>query len=209
MKYLFWIFAVISLGVIGLQQHIEKVGNVSDIWDYDPYTRAIEVAGMHPQIELMKAVADDYSWEVRCEGMSGSMTVLHLVPKLWAWPSSDEELSGELAAIATGTGSPTQKEACDYPSDHFGAVTGDPEFDALAFGTREELEPLVPIAQDCEVQGAQVRPITEAERVYLGTELDDKLLVLGVDPDRGHDHGPIMCALIMANRLLAEAEAAD
>ncbi len=207
MKFVFWILAAIGIGLIGVVSYIERVGNPAELLEYDPYSRAIQAAGMPPQIELIKEAAQDYNWEVRCEGSSGAMTVLHLVPKLWAWPTSDQKLYDEIAAISSSTGSPMQRDICDHPADYFfGKAVGDRSDDALAIGTREEIELLLPIAEACELKGLRFRPLTDAENEFYQPGEGEELVALSVNLEQVDTAGPMFCTLLMANRELAEAE---
>ncbi|MEM8723892.1 MAG: hypothetical protein AAGE86_00075 [Pseudomonadota bacterium] len=207
MKFVFWSLAAIGVGSIGVVSYIERVGNPAELLEYDPYSRAIQAAGMPPQIELIKQAAEDYSWEVRCEGSSGRMTVLHLVPKLWAWPTSDQKLYDEIAAVSSSTGLPMQRDICDHPADHFfGKTVGDRSEDALAIGTREEIEPLLPIAKACELEGLRFRPLTDAENEFYQPGEREELVALSVSLEEVDMAGPVFCTLLIANREFAEAE---
>jgi len=205
MKYVFWILAVLSIGLIAVYEQIEAFGNPAELLDYDPYVRAIEVAGMPPQIKLIREAADEYGWEVRCEGTSGHMTVLHFVPKFWAWPGSDQNFHDELAAVSTTTGSPMNKDVCDYPRDHFIGVPVNERNDiAIAFGTREELKVVRPIAAACGLKGVRLRRLTNAENEFCEADSPERLFALSVDFETDDAGGPMMCTAIMANREIAE-----
>lgn len=213
MKWVFWIIAALGLGSILIYQVSEQSPRVPEVLFESDSDRVIEVTGLPPQIAVLREIASDAGWNIVCEDTSGEVTTLHLAPGLWARINPDDEIAGELVMIAGSTSQmsrgQSERRGCNQPQTGTSySVADGPESKNLpiAYGTREELGPVVEIANACGVKQARIRAFEPDEWELLGIEEDPSMFVFSVDDIANSSDAQLMCAGALINRHYAELE---
>jgi hypothetical protein len=192
----FWALAIVALGLVGASQWLSMKGPDSD--------GAILALGMQPQVELMREIASDNGWTAGCQGKSGSMIVLRITPGILPWKSSNDALWEELSPVATSLSSAPRSPntaSCDLPADHYEAIWTDPDKKQIAgVGPRIEMEPLITIAQACDVKGARLTDGPPAQQDIYEEDIPSDWVGIEIDPRLNPETGPFSCFMILANR---------
>jgi hypothetical protein len=196
MGRLFLALSIVALGVVGASQWLSRGGTESD--------KAILALGMQPQVKLMREIASDNGWTADCQGRSGSMTVLRITPGILPWKSSSGALWEELSPVATSLSSAPRNPdtaGCDLPADHYEAIWTDPDKKQIAgVGPRTEMEPLIAIAQACEVKGARLTDGPPAQQDIYAGDIPSDWVGVEIDPSLNAETGPFSCFMILAYR---------
>lgn len=177
----------------------------------------VTVAGMEPQITLIREVADEHGWVVACEGKSGKMTALGLSPSIWPWSSESKDIEEELIFISgflsSGPSSMFQeKEDCGLAAyeSHSLQPVEEATDQILAIGTAEELVAYQEIAKSCELAGTRVQPITQTDRelllANLYESLQDDWIGLYAEAKAMGQIGPVSCFSVMTTRFDQDRE---
>ncbi len=213
MKWVFWIIAAIGLGSILIVQVSEQSPRFPEVFTESDSDRVIEVTGLPPQIAVIREIASDAGWNTVCENTSGEVTTLHFAPGLWARIDPNDEVAGELVMIAGSTSQMSRGQAkrggCNQPQTGTSYSVGDgPESKnvPIAYGLREELGPVVEIADACGVKQTRIRAFEPDEWGLLGIEEDPSIFVLSVDDIANSSDAQLMCAGALINRHYAELE---
>jgi len=119
---------------------------------------AIDVAGMEPQLRLVRRAAEQHRWRITCVGRSGEATVLRLVP-------DNQESAIILNRVFSGGDVRVSAAHYYYPSDSVPASCDldpshvvNPGFaSTLAIGPRNLLSPLLELARECGFTRTHVR----------------------------------------------------
>ncbi len=224
-KY-FWMVAGIGFFSIFIQQISERSPVIFEAFSTDRADPIVEVAGLEPQIEIMREIAGEQGWTTICEGKSGELTVLHFAQTLWGRLSTGEnddatsDLMGGLGLLSSGgmnsmSRSGAREHGCDHPPDHFlSPILSGHEYDAhvedgdipLAFGTVEELQPVLDITESCGLVGARVREFAEGEREALRVEEDPSLVVVSIDHSPDLSAAEFYCAGALISRYFSGLE---
>lgn len=192
----FWALAIVALGVVGASQWFSRTETDSD--------GAILALGMQPQIKLIREIASENGWKADCQGKSGPMTVLRITPGILPWKASNGALWKELSPVATSLSSAprsTNAAGCDLPEDQY--KLNWPDLDKkqiVGVGPRIEMEPLIAIAQACEVNGARLTDGPPAEQDIYAGDIPSDWVGIEIDPRLNPATGPFSCFLILANR---------
>ena len=198
----FWALAIVALGVVGASHWFPRTGTDSDSDD------AILALGMQPQIKLIREIASENGWKADCQGKSGRMTVLRLTPGILPWKASnggsDGALWKELSLVATSlSGAPksTNAAGCDLPEDDY--KINWPDLDKkhiVGVGPRIDMEPLIAIAQACEVNGARLTDGPPAEQNIYAGDIPSDWVGIEIDPRLNPTKEPYFCFILLANR---------
>lgn len=196
-------------------------GKIAQILEEDPDYFAhpaksdgyLSAAGMEPQIELIREIADDHGWEVVCEGTSGEMTTLALGPTWWPWRSNPQTVSEVIFVVATGGG--TTRNAPEDPNCGYSGGFGEPKSwhdesrdIPIAIAPADEVGPYLAIARACGFAQARTAPLAAEDRAFLldngWDAYPEDWLAVYIGADEYERGGPMMCAGTMIGRYDAE-----
>lgn len=171
----------------------------------------MQLAGMPPQTDHMRAYADEQGWDVVCEGTSDGRTVLHFAPNIWLRLNDRGEhethFMAEMAQVGLSGGTITRRrskaQGCDRYSGWISPAE-DMRDVPVGYGTREDLEPLLPIVRECGVKDARIREFTAEERESFGLMGVPEAMALAVEADGDLSGYHLTCAGAMTNFLLRE-----
>lgn len=162
------------------------------------------VAGMEPQIKLVREIVLEEGWQISCEGRSGEMTTLLIFSTRGKQSGSVEEIDEKLFEVGSSTtavfGSDIRNKSCNIQPP---AVTSDrPDQDSpLAFGSREDLSTYLDTAISCGFRDARLAPISSADADILQFEVPSDWVALYGGKNSDSRYGPSICYLKMIERL--------
>lgn len=178
---------------------------------------AIDVAGMPPQIEIVRQIAARRHLQVLCTGRAGEAQVIRLsLPRGRAKASA--QIRGELRSVVSITWAVTPQQAssknCDRVSpemEESGPPFGDPALapaaQALIWGPPDYLRPLLSIATSCGFTHAHIRPFNASDRAFLShaatpPEIGPDWQALDAGEDSSNRYAPLMCYISLSYRLI-------
>ncbi|GAA5045735.1 hypothetical protein GCM10023208_00500 [Erythrobacter westpacificensis] len=198
----FWALAIVALVLVGASQWVSRTGTWENGATGDD--GAIMALGMQSQIDLMREVASDNGWTVDCEGTSGSMTVLRMTPGFLPWKSSNDAVWKELSPVATALSSvPRSAEpaGCDLSSSFYeGNWIEVDEKQIIGVGPRNEMEPMIAIAESCEAKGVRLTDGPPARQDIYAGDIPSDWVGVQIDPRLNPATGPFECLMILTNR---------
>lgn len=162
---------------------------------------AVDVAGMEPQIEIIRRDAGDRRWQITCEGHAGEETVLRLKFP----PNISEEAIRTYFETEQYVGSSTlfydnerlPPERCDNKP-----VTSSASSPArvLSFGPREPLMRLAELARACGFKQAVVRERERDDLPAGAVQIKGDWMTLDAGEDITSRYGPTVCFIKMRNK---------
>jgi len=174
MERAFWIIAVLGLGTI-IGSRFVDASAFEAIWDGPE--GAIVARGLPPQIELITKAAEDSGWAVKCEAIDGELTVVEFTPTLQAHFRSGQEAYERVSIFATSSAylnyPSVDGEKCGSGPSGASKGVGHSTLDEVlaGYGTLAELEPLMQVAEQCDLRDLRMRPLTKDEVEWLGGEV--------------------------------------
>jgi hypothetical protein len=166
---------------------------------------AVDVAGMAPQLAVIRSDAAGRGWRITCEGNSGEERVIRI-----AFPAGTSRET-VMAYFGPGMIGSTMSyyslarpapESCDRQEP--GQGSGDP-VRLLGFGPRAVIEPLVGVARSCGYAGAGIRVRRRGDRIPAAIAMHRDWLVIDAGEDAGRRYGPMICWVQMEYRAVAAA----
>ncbi len=191
MKYLFWGIAVLGFASILLVGSVER-GDFEALQEaWEGPKGAIVASGLPPQIELIERVAGENGWLVDCTRQDGELTLVQLTPTFRAKFSDAEQAYSDISVLSTSSArlvrASGETEECGEGQSVSSSAVGEisEEFEKagetlIAFGTQAELDSYIQIADECGLEGLNVRPLTQLEKEQLGVELQTERQGLSV-----------------------------
>lgn len=165
---------------------------------------AVDVAGMEPQLAVVRRDVAERGWGIGCEGRSGEERVIRIV-----FPAGTSEAAIDAyfdpyhhlgSSFRYYRAEDPPPRGCDREPSVSGSST---PWRVLAIGPREMLEPLVPIARSCGFAAAAVRSRRDGDLSSDVAVPPEASLVLDAGEDAGSRSGPTLCFLQMGNRMSA------
>ena len=180
---------------------------------------AIDVAGMPPQIELVRQIAARRHLQILCTGRAGEAQVIRLsLPD--SNPEATASIQTELESVVNMTWAVHQQQAssktCDRDSPELevaGPPFGDPALapaaQGLIWGPPEYLRPLLSIAISCGFKQAHIRSFNSTDRALLThaphpPEIGPDWQTLDAGDDSSNRYAPLMCYITLSYRLIAD-----
>ena len=167
---------------------------------------AADVAGMEPQIEIIRRDAAEHGWQITCEGRSGEERVVRL-----AFPPGAAEATIRAYFYPQNHIGSTHRfyyksypppERCDHEPP---STSASPPARVLALGPREQLTRLVTVAQRCGFTMAAVRKPRRDDVPGQAAPFPDDWLALDAGEDASPRYGPSICFLQMRDRALSSS----
>ena len=170
---------------------------------------AVDVAGMEPQIEILRRDAAEHGWRITCEGRSGEERILRLTFPQGAsaaairtyfdaehhvGSSSRFYYSGDLPPASCNQEPPT--------------AAGSPPMRVLGFGPPETLTQLAGIARSCGFTRAAIRAQRTGDFPAGIVQPRADWLTLDAGEDITPRYGPTVCFIQMQSRALPELQQA-
>lgn len=195
LKYIFWSLCAFGLAAVFVVQRLSE----------EEDQHAIIVAGMAPQLDVIREIADGAGWRANCEGTAGEMTTLRFAPGLWADDASagQDALYDAFSRVASLTNIVTGEQAtgpdCSLPAPEIvSEPSGAPL--ALAVGTPDELAAYQEIAASCTIAETSIGPVTDDYRAMVETEVPDDWQMLFAGGEIAAQYGPSLCFAQMSMR---------
>ena len=167
---------------------------------------AVDVAGMAPQLAIIRRDAAERGWRISCEGRSGEEGTLRL-----AFPPDVRRESVEAyfdpnhyvgSSAYFYSRADELPEHCDHdPTRIISAESSQ----VLAAGPRDTLAPLVGLARDCGFGAALVRERREADIQAEAGAMPGDWLILDAGEDVVPRYGPALCFLNLHRGRLSSA----
>jgi hypothetical protein len=169
---------------------------------------SVDVAGMEPQIAIIRHGAAERGWRISCEGRSGEERVIRLV-----FPSGTD--AATVVAALEGLGSSTlyysverpAPESCDQPEPR--GEPASPPVRVLGIGPRDVIEPLVSVARACGFVGAALRDRRPDDLTPAAFGAHRDWLVMDAGEDAAARYGPLICWIQMQYRAMSSAATQD
>jgi hypothetical protein len=172
-------------------------------------TTSVDLTGMPPQIEELRAIAAAHKLSVLCVGKEGEAQVIRVGAAATIDQAEARKLLEEFRARASEVNAVDAAEfasgKCDHvsPESHaegppFGEAKLHVAAHDMAFGPRERLAPLLQRAVSCGFAGAQIRPLDDIDREYFGRarnapSIKPGWLVLDAGEPPANRYQPLQC----------------
>jgi hypothetical protein len=165
----------------------------------------VDIAGMPPQLEVIRNAAVRNGWKVTCEGRSGEEGVIRL-----SAPSG--ESSDRLRAFVddpnrvgsgdwvNGFGGDHLTASCDHEPP---VVQGDGEsISVLEAGLAAEVGPALEIATACGYANAVIRPWLDSDMPGATKPASQEWVSLDAGPNASSRYGPLVCFMQMRLKIV-------
>lgn len=167
---------------------------------------AVDVAGMEPQLSIIRRDAAERGWRISCEGRSGEERVIRIV---FPSPTSEARIQPYFELLGSSmnyySAEHPAPERCDQSEPQTG--TGNAPVRMLGIGPRSRIEALVSVAQACGYAGAALRARRPDDPVPVAAGAQNDWVVIDAGEDAGARYGPLICWIQMSYRAMTRAAA--
>jgi hypothetical protein len=167
---------------------------------------AADVAGMEPQLSIIRRDAAERGWRISCEGRSGEERVIRIV---FPTPTSQASIAPYFDHLGSSMRYYSREqpapEGCDQSEPQI--ATGSAPVRMLEIGPRSRIEPLVSVARACGYAGAALRERRPSDSIPAAVGAQSDWLVIDPGEDATARYGPLMCWIQMRYRAMTSEAA--
>jgi hypothetical protein len=164
---------------------------------------SVDVAGMEPQIEILRRDAAEHGWPITCEGRAGEERVLRLTFPRGASGAAIRTYFDAEHHIGSSTRFYHRRDLppvrCDQEPPRISASA---PIHILGFGPSEALARLASVARACGFTRAVVREPLRGDTPAGTARLHDGLRALDAGEDITRSYGQTICFIQMRTRAL-------